>query len=104
MVMAVVAHDQGADVLDALINAGHRATFSESRGGMLRQSQLMIWTAVDTAKLEEVLSIIREHCSAQVRACTEESEGGLTPEGMPVTALLGGAAVFVWPLDSFETC
>jgi uncharacterized protein YaaQ len=104
MVMAVVPHEEADRVLDALIDAGHAVTFTESRGGMLRQSQQMLFTAVEESNLEEVLSIIRLNCRMEVPACTEESEGELTPEGTPVIAQLGGAIVFTWALDDFEVC
>ena len=37
MVMAVVPRDQASRVMEALIAAGYKATFTDSRGGMLRQ-------------------------------------------------------------------
>ncbi len=66
MVMAVVARDQADRVLDKLISAGYGATFTESRGGMLRQAQKMLFIAVDADKVDDVLDIIRRMCRTRV--------------------------------------
>ena len=100
MVMAVVPRDEADRVLEALVNAGHTATFTESRGGMLRQAQRMLFTAVDAERLEHVLSIIRDNCRTKVPIEPEDSRS-LGP--IPVNTELGGAVVFIWDVDRFET-
>ena len=100
MIMTVVSRDEAQDVLDALVGAGHTATFTESRGGMLRQRQLTLFIAVDKADLEDVLSMIKDHCHRQA-AVESDQEAGTRSQS--VTTELGGAAVFVWDLDQFET-
>lgn len=103
MVMAVVPRDEAHQVLEALVSAGFTATFSESRGGVLRQAQLTFFTAVDEAKLDQVLDIIRDNCRIQVRLESERESGGRSLGPVPVTAELGGAVVFIWDLDRFLT-
>lgn len=104
MIMAVIARDPAQDVLDALIGAGYAATFVESRGGMLRQSQLTLFIAVDKRDdVENVLSMIQEHCRREVHVGPEEEEEGVKDMGRTVTTQLGGAAIFVWELDRIET-
>jgi len=105
MVMAVVPRDEAEGVLSALIAAGHGVTFTESRGGMLRQAQYTLFTGVDESALDQVLAIIRESCHSHVRI--ERGEGGF---GAPVlaapttvSARVGGAVVFIWDLDQFAT-
>jgi len=93
MILAVIPHDHADSVLNALIQANHTATFTDSRGGMLRQAQRMLFIAVDTDELESTLAIIRENCRAQ--AAEDNAE--------PVTTALGGAVVFVWDIERFET-
>lgn len=101
--MAVVAYEQAEKVLNKLIEAGHTATFMESRGGMLRQSQLTLFIALEKEYLEEVLAILRENSLRRVPVGGEAEEAGAPEEGS-VQALVGGAAVFVWDLDRFEVC
>ena len=105
MVMAVVSRDQANRVLDRLITAGYGATFTESRGGMLQQAQLMLFVAVDADKVEHVLAIIKEQCKTKV----EVSEHSDMLNGFPIhhtettTAEVGYAVVFVWDLEHFDT-
>lgn len=104
MVMAVVSHDQFERVLDRLINAGHAATFTESRGGMLRQRQDMLFIAVDESRVDDVVDIIR----ATYRTTVELSDAGERSALLgasvseTVTTQLGHAVIFVWDLDRFE--
>jgi len=104
MIMAVVLREEARHVLDALVKAGFTATFTESRGGMLRQAQYLLFIAVDQGKVDRVLKLIRENCHSQVRVGPTEMEG--SPAQRPPTsrAKVGGAVVFVWDLDQFETC
>lgn len=103
MVMAIVPRDEAEFVLDALINAGHTATFTETRGGMLRQSQLSLFIAVDEEHLGAVKDIIRESCRIEVQVGISHQANNRSLGPIPVTAGLGGAIVFVWDLDSLET-
>lgn len=103
MVMAVVPRDGAENILQALVNAGHTATISESRGGMLRQAQQMLFIAVEEESLELILSIIRDNCHLEVVVERGESEQAFSIGHTPVRTQLGGAVVFIWELDRFET-
>lgn len=103
MVMAVVSREEAEGVLKELIAGGHTATYMESRGGMLRQSQLTMFIAVDAERLENVISIVRDYCHRSVDVETEESRRRDEADG-GVKAMVGGSAIFVWDLQSFETC
>ena len=103
MVMAVVPRDESGRVLEALVAAGHTATFIDSRGGMLRQAQQMLFIAVEEQDLERVLASIRDNCHSHVVVEPSESGTLFSLGAVPVTAELGGAVVFIWDLDRFET-
>jgi uncharacterized protein YaaQ len=104
MVMAVIPRDEAEDVLHALINAGHTATFTESRGGMLRQAQKTLFIAVRAQDLEKILGIICNSCHSPARVeSAEPGRENLAPHSGPVKTALGGAVVFVWDLERFET-
>ncbi len=103
MVMAVVPRDEAGRVIEALVSAGHTASFSDSRGGVLRQAQQMLFIAVEDQDLERVLTIIRDNCHSQVVVETSKPRTPFSLGSMPVTAELGGAVVFIWDLDRFET-
>jgi len=100
--MAVIPHDEAEHVLDALINAGFSATFMETKGGMLRQSQYSLFTAVSTETLDNVLDIIKNNCKTDIAL----DEDDLTKQEILENSgaqKLGGAVVFVWDLDRLET-
>ena len=105
MVMAVVPRDQAVQVMEALIAAGYTATFTDSRGGMLRQAQETLFIAVREQDLDQILSIIRHNCRTQVQVeSEEESASGSFPVGLSrVSTYVGSAVVFVWDLERFET-
>lgn len=102
MVMAVIPRDEAEHVLDALINAGFSATFMETKGGMLRQSQYTLFTAFPAKKLDEVCKIIKENCTVDI----ELDEDDLTKQEILNNSgvqKIGGAVVFAWDLDRLET-
>lgn len=100
MVMAIIPRDHANQVLMSLVDAGFAATYSESRGGMLRQSQQSIFVVANPDQVDEVLTIIRNQCRSKktVEGATEEE----SQEPIPVTAELGGAVVFVWDVERME--
>jgi uncharacterized protein YaaQ len=104
MVMAVVSRDQSERVLDKLISGGYGATFTESRGGMLRQTQKMIFIAVDADKVDDVVEIIRATYRTKIEFREGNTQSGVSGARSPetMTAEVGYAVIFVWDLDRFE--
>ncbi len=102
MVMAVVPSNTAESVLDALVNAGHTATYAETTGGMLRQSQYSLFIAVSKDRLDEVLGIIKDSCRTKVEMKTRQKDKPSIMDESPVTADLGGAVAFVWDIDQIE--
>lgn len=103
MVMVVVPANSAENVLDALVNAGHTATYAETRGGMLRQSQYSLFIALRKEQLKEVIEIIRANCHTQVEMKTHPFKEERATERQPITAEIGGAVAFVWDIESIET-
>ena len=101
MVMAVVHRDLTEPILRNLLDAGLTATFSESRGGMLRQSQHKLYIAVEEEQLDKVFSIIKNACHERSNAANINISEG-TPEPTPAETATGDAVVFVWDLDRME--
>ncbi len=102
MVMAVIPRDQAESVLQALVSAGHTATFVESRGGVLRQAWKILFIGVGAEDLESALGVIRDSCRSKVKV--ESAETRLPFGGSAETETeIGGAAVWVWDIEKFET-
>jgi uncharacterized protein YaaQ len=108
MIMAVVPRKRGDEVLASLINSGFTATYYETRGGMLRQSQLTLFIAVRTSDLQNVLDIISTSCSGGnvihrgygLTMDAEADEPHLANEGRKLGH--SGAVGFIWSLDPYE--
>jgi uncharacterized protein YaaQ len=105
MIMAVVPRKYGDDVLSALLNAGFTVTYSETRGGMLRQSQLTLFIAVRSSEVQTVLNLITDSCSEiesihHGYGLQADCEPHLKNEGAPLGK--SSAVVFIWTLDKFQ--
>ena len=105
MIMAIVPKKYGEDVLSALINAGFTATFSETRGGMLRQSQYSLFIATRSSDVQTALNIITDSCN-EIEAIHRgygleaDTEPHMTNDGLPLGK--SAAVVFIWMLDKFQ--
>lgn len=102
MIMAVIPRDEAEQVLDALINAGHTATFSETKGGMLRQSQYTLFTAVDETDVDMVCQVIQSNCTQSVTVDDELEDELNAAASVDDSARVGGAIVFIWDIAKVE--
>ena len=102
MVMVVVPANTAENVLDALVNAGHTATYAETRGGMLRQSQYSLFIALRKEQLNDVMDIIKANCRTQVEMKTHPFKDQRSMERSALTTEIGGAVAFVWDIESIE--
>lgn len=103
MIMAVVPKSSGTLVLDALTNAGYTATYNETRGGMLRQSQLTLFIGVKESDVEQVLDLVKSHCKTESKVHYSQTPERIDPNEHP-PIFTGGAVFFIWKLEQFEKC
>jgi len=101
MVMAIIPRDEAELVLDALIEAGHSATFMETKGGMLRQSQYTLFIAIKDKDIEAVCKIIKTNCMVDINIHESEPNSSNILEELGSNKL-GGAIVFIWNLNRVE--
>jgi uncharacterized protein YaaQ len=105
LLFAIVHHEDAGILVDALLDREYRATRLQSSGGFLKQSNATIMLAVDDAKVEDVLSIIRESCHSRsqvVNPMPPIMEPGEFFMPFPLEVEVGGATVFVVPIERFE--
>jgi uncharacterized protein YaaQ len=103
MVMVVIPANTAEAVIDALVNAGHTATYAETHGGMLQQSQYSLFIAVKKEDLEKILGIIKDNCLTRVEMSTLDTGDTKSIGRSPITAELGGAVAFIWDIDNIVT-
>ncbi len=99
MIMAVISRDEAEKVLDALINNGFTATFAETKGGMLRQSQYTLFSAVKSEAVDQVCELIKRNCLTEV----EIDDDSLAQQELAEdsgSAKVGGAIIFIWDINS----
>jgi len=102
----VVVHNEDARVLiDALLGREFRATWLHSSGGFLKQSNATILVGVDDAKVDDVVGLVRENCRARTQTVSPIPpimEPGEFFMPYPLEVEVGGAVVFVLPIERFE--
>jgi uncharacterized protein YaaQ len=105
LVVAIVHHEDAGALVDALLERELRATRLHSSGGFLRQSNATIMLGVEDRQVDEVLDVIRSTCTPRrqvVNPMPPIMEPGEFFLPYPVEVELGGATVFVLPVERFE--
>lgn len=105
LVVAIVHNEDAGALVDALLEKEFRATRLHSSGGFLRQSNTTVMLGVEESDVEEVLEIVRERCHARsqvVNPMPPIMEPGEFFMPYPLEVEVGGATVFVLPVERFE--
>ena len=100
----ITAGDEADNVINKLVERGYPATKVSSTGGFLRRGSATIFSGVDADDVDAVMGIIREECKA--RTDFVPAQGLPFPDSImpaePVKVRVGGAIVFVLPVERFE--
>jgi uncharacterized protein YaaQ len=105
LVIAIVHHEDAGSLVNALLEKEHRATRLHSSGGFLKQSNATIVVGVEDDKVEEIMGIVRANCTARtqiVNPMPPIMEPGEFFMPYPLEVEVGGATVFVLPVERFE--
>ena len=104
--VVVIASDADADrLMRRLVQQGHPATKIGSTGGFLRRGNATILSGIEGGDVDAVLATVRAECRARtehvpMQALPLFGEGAVLNE--PVEIRIGGAIVFVLPVERFE--
>jgi uncharacterized protein YaaQ len=105
LVVAIVHHEDAGALVDSLLRDEHRATRLQSSGGFLTQSNATVIVGVEDARVEDVLAIVRETCISRTQVVNPMPpimEPGEFFLPYPLEVEVGGATVFVLPVERFE--
>lgn len=105
LVLAVVNNDDVPQLTERLTEAGFGATRIASTGGFLRQGNTTFMIVVDDEQVEHVVDIIRQTCRRRTRYVHPLPPAGFGEEvsyGQPVEVEVGGALIFVVPVERVE--
>lgn len=105
LIVAVV-QDQDKNVLsDAFYEADIRATKLSSTGGFLRSGNTTFMVGIEDERIDEVLEIIRNSCQAREQFISSPVNLDVSLDvtaAYPVKVRVGGATVFVLPIEAFH--
>jgi uncharacterized protein YaaQ len=105
LVVAIVHNEDAGALVDALLQRDFRATRLQSSGGFLKQSNATVIVGADDQAVDEVLEIIREMCTSRTQVVNPMPpimEPGEFFMPYPLEVEVGGATVFVLPVERFE--
>jgi uncharacterized protein YaaQ len=104
--VVMIVSDQDADrLMNRLVEEGLPATKIGSSGGFLRRGNATILSGVADEQVDDVVALVDDLCHARkeyvpVQTLPFLGEGTFSAE--PVEVRVGGAIVFVVPVDRFE--
>ncbi len=105
LVIAVVHNEDARVLIDALLAHEYRATWLHSSGGFLKQSNATILLGVDDAKVDDVVNLVRDNCRARTQTVSPIPpimEPGEFFMPYPLEVEVGGAVIFVMPIERLE--
>ena len=105
MVFAIVSDEDSSRLISELNKLGYRVTRLNTTGGFLRSGNTTLMCGIDDEKQDEVLATIRKYSSSRKVAINANT----LPTGMggsfipyPVEVQIGGATIFVVPVEHYE--
>ncbi|TLS48581.1 hypothetical protein FE782_29600 [Paenibacillus antri] len=105
LVIAVVQDKDSNRLSNALIKEGIRATKMASTGGFLRAGNTTFMIGIEDDRVQDVLEVIKSNCKVRDQLVTPVTPMGGTTDSyipFPVEVQVGGAAVFIMPVERFE--
>jgi uncharacterized protein YaaQ len=104
LLVVITADDEADTLITKLVERGYPATKVSSTGGFLRRGSATIFSGIDATDVDAVLAIIRDQCRARTEFLPAQALP--FPESIypaePVQVRVGGAIVFVLPVERFE--
>jgi uncharacterized protein YaaQ len=104
MVLAVV-QDQDSNRLSAALVENHfRATKLASTGGFLKSGNTTFMIGTEDIRVEKALQVIKDNCRSRDQLVAPVSPMGGNADSYvpyPVEVEVGGATVFVLPIEQF---
>ncbi|MCF6139568.1 cyclic-di-AMP receptor [Pseudalkalibacillus berkeleyi] len=104
LVVAVVQDKDSNRLSEALVKSNFRATKLASTGGFLRSGNTTFMIGTEDQHVQRVLDIIKENCQSRDQLVAPVSPMGGNADSYvpyPVEVEVGGATVFVLPIEQF---
>ncbi|MBM7588165.1 uncharacterized protein YaaQ [Bacillus pakistanensis] len=104
LILAVVQDQDSNRLSHALMEHNFRSTKLASTGGFLRSGNTTFLIGTDDIRVEKALQVIKENCQSRDQMVAPVSPMGGNADSYvpyPVEVEVGGATVFVLPVDQF---
>lgn len=104
LIVAVVQDQDSNRLSKALVENNFRATKLATTGGFLRSGNTTFLIGTDDERVERALQIIKENCEAREQLVAPVSPMGGNADSyvpFPIEVEVGGATVFVLPVEQF---
>lgn len=104
LIMAVIQDKDSNRLINALGEEDFKTTKLASTGGFLKEGNTTLMIGCEDEEVDKVLEIIEDNCSQREQMVAPISPMGGTAESYipkPVKVEVGGATVFILPIESF---
>ena len=102
LLLAVIQYQDLDPATRALEPLGAPVVYLASAGGFLGRRNATLLIGLPDGRLDEVLSALRTACRQRVEYMSMPLEGSPLPMPAPIPVTVGGATVFVLPVERFE--
>ncbi len=103
MIIAIVHDSDSANLITVLIENRFQVTKLATSGGFLKEGNTTIMVGADEERVEELLSFIKDNSKSRDQLVSPISPMGNSEAFVtfPIEVRVGGATVFVLPVDHF---
>ncbi|MBN6889769.1 uncharacterized protein YaaQ [Cytobacillus horneckiae] len=105
LVLAVVQDQDSNKLSKALVDHNFRATKLASTGGFLKSGNTTFLIGTEDIRVEKALQVIKDNCQSREQLVAPVSPMGGNADSYipyPVEVEVGGATVFVLPVEQFH--
>lgn len=102
LVLAVVQEQDQDTAVHAVEQLGASVVYLASAGGFLGRRNATLLIGLPEGREQTVLDTLHETCRQRVEYMTLPLEGSPMPMPAPVPVTVGGATVFILPVERFE--
>ncbi|MDP4161544.1 MAG: cyclic-di-AMP receptor [Bacillota bacterium] len=104
LIVAIVQDQDSNRLSQALMKNNIRATKLASTGGFLKSGNTTFMIGIEDIRVEKALQVIKENCRSRDQLVAPVSPMGGNADSYvpyPVEVQVGGATVFVLPIEQF---
>lgn len=105
LIMAIVQDKDSNRLANEFIDANIRATKLSSTGGFLKAGNSTFIIGIEDDRVQDALELIKKNCQSRKQYVSTPMSLDISLDGQvpyPVEVEVGGATVFVLPVDGFH--